>query len=69
MPNQHQNTPKSAPKEGQKSGQQKSGQHAQQRSDDHTNSARAGEDLTRPDDDPSDAGGQRGPGQQSRSGQ
>ncbi|HEY6457904.1 MAG TPA: hypothetical protein VIY90_21725 [Steroidobacteraceae bacterium] len=61
MGSQHQNESKSSPKEGQKSGQQ-----AQQRSDDHTNSARAGEPPSRSDD--SAQGGQKPQhGQQSNS--
>jgi hypothetical protein len=63
MGNQHQNESKSSPNKGQTSGQQ-----AQQRRDDHTNSARAGEELNRADD--SGTAGQQKPqhGQQSRSG-
>jgi hypothetical protein len=53
MGSQHQNESKSSTKESQNSGQQ-----AQQRSDDHTNSARAGEIPNRPDDS-SDEGGQK----------
>jgi hypothetical protein len=63
MGNQQQNESKSSPKDGQTSGQQ-----AHQRSDDHTNSARAGENMNRRDDS-SDEGGQKSPhSQQSRSG-
>ena len=60
MANQHQkNQSKASAMDGPRSGQQ-----AQQRRDDHTNSARAGEDPNRPDNS-SDAGGQKAPpGQQ-----
>jgi len=64
MGSQHQNESKSSPKESQKSGQQ-----AQQRSDDHTNSARAGEIPNRADDTSDEGGEQAQHGQQSRSGQ
>src|ERR1700728_116511 len=61
MGSQHQNEPKSPTKAGQTG--QKSGQRAQQRApqhrdDDHTNSARAGENMNRPEDD-DDADSQR----------
>jgi hypothetical protein len=63
MGSQHQNESKSSPNEG-----QKSGQRAQQRSDDHTNSARAGENPNRADESSTAAQYKPQPGQQSRSG-
>jgi hypothetical protein len=45
MGSQHQNEPKSPTKEGQKSGQRAQQQAPQHRDDDHTNSARAGENI------------------------
>ncbi len=64
MGSQHQNESKSSPEEGRQSGRQ-----AQRRSDDHTNSARAGENPNRADE--SSAADQQQPphGQQPRSGQ
>jgi hypothetical protein len=53
MGSPQQSESKPSPKEGQKSGQQ-----AQQRSDDHTNSARAGENPNRPDDSNDEVGHQ-----------
>jgi len=59
MGSPHQSESKPSPKEGQKSGQQaQQAQQAQQRSDDHTNSARAGENPNRPDDSNDEVGHQ-----------